>query len=153
AGSTFAVNLKVLDVFGNTATGYSGTHTITWSGGGTSPGGNAPTYPTTAVSFTNGVSTTALNATLYGAGSNTLSASATAPTASGTSGTITVTAAGGSRLAWTSATLTPSATLSGTCYFTCTYTAVSSGSVFTSRISLTDAYGNLANATTTFTVT
>ncbi|PWU21096.1 MAG: hypothetical protein C5B50_02475, partial [Verrucomicrobia bacterium] len=59
AGTSFNIpKLTATDQFTNTATGYSGSKTITWSG----PGGN-PTY-TTTVSFTSGQSTTTLATTL-----------------------------------------------------------------------------------------
>ena len=68
AGTAFnTVVITAQDAYNNTATGYGGSHAITWSGASTSPGGNAPSYPTSTVSFTNGVSTTTLSATLYAA--------------------------------------------------------------------------------------
>ena len=65
------------DLYDNTATSYSnGNHPITWSGPSNSPApaSRAPTLPTSTVSFSGGVSTTSLSATLYDAGSNTLTA-------------------------------------------------------------------------------
>jgi hypothetical protein len=47
-----------------------------------------------------------------------------------------------------------SGTLSGTCYFTCTYTAATgSGTTFTAKILLTDTYGNPVAASTAVVVT
>jgi hypothetical protein len=95
AGTAFnTVTLTAQDLYNNTATGYAnGNHTITWSGASTSPGGNAPSYPTSTVSFTNGVSTTTLSATLFAAGSNNLTATASSPSLTGTA-TISVNSAG-----------------------------------------------------------
>ena len=95
AGTAFnTVTLTAQDPYNNTATGYAnGNHAITWSGASTSPGGNAPSYPTSTVSFTNGVSTTTLSATLFAAGSNSLTATATSPSLTGTA-TINVDSAG-----------------------------------------------------------
>jgi hypothetical protein len=95
AGTAFnTVTLTAQDAYNNTATGYAnGNHTITWSGASTSPGGNAPNYPTSTVSFTNGVSTTTLSATLFAAGSNNLTATASSPSLTGTA-TISVNSAG-----------------------------------------------------------
>jgi hypothetical protein len=74
AGEAFnIVHLTATDSANNTATGYSGTKTITFTGPSTSPGGNAPSY-TTSVSFTSGQSTTTLATTLYNAQSTTISA-------------------------------------------------------------------------------
>ena len=89
------ITLTAQDPYNNTTVSYSGSHTIAWSGAMNSPGGTAPVYPATAVSFTNGLSTTALSVTLYDAASNTLTASASSPSVSG-SGTITVSPLGAS---------------------------------------------------------
>ncbi|MFN2519343.1 MAG: hypothetical protein ABR604_09955, partial [Jatrophihabitantaceae bacterium] len=152
AGSSFTVTLTAADAGGNTVTSYIGTHTVTWTGAATSPGGNAPSYPTSSVAFTNGVSTTTLTATLFAAGNNDVTASATSPAVTGTT-TATVSALTASRLAWTSAS-NSAGTLSGICYFSCTYTAVGGpGTTFKAKVSLTDAYGNLVNATGAVTVT
>jgi hypothetical protein len=95
AGTAFTtVTLTAQDLYNNTATGYAnGDHTITWSGASTSPNGTGPSYPTSTVSFTNGVSTTTLSTTLYAAGSNSLTASATSPSLTGTA-TLFVNSAG-----------------------------------------------------------
>ncbi len=84
------ITLTAQDLYDNTATSYAnGNHTITWSGPANSPApaSQAPTLPTSTVSFTSGVSTTALSATLYHAGSNTL----TATDASSNTGSATIT--------------------------------------------------------------
>lgn len=151
AGTAFTVTLTAQDCNNNTVTTYSGTQTVAWSAAGTSPAGNAPNYPATSVNFTSGVSTSTLSATLYKSGSNTLTAAAGSVSGSAT---VTVNALSGTNLAWTSVTTKSPGTLSGTCYFSCTYTAVgNSGMTFGANISLTDAYGNLVNASSTFTVT
>jgi hypothetical protein len=95
AGTAFnTVTLAAQDLYNNTATGYAnGNHAITWSGASTSPGGNAPSYPTSTVSFSNGVSTTTLSATLFAAGSNSLTATASSPSLTG-SATVGVNSAG-----------------------------------------------------------
>jgi hypothetical protein len=100
----------------------------------TSPKGTAPAYPVTTVSFTNGVSTTALSATLYAVSSNTLTAAATSPTVTG-SATITVNAGAAS-----------SAALIGTvnAYGTSTTSGLNRNNTYTEAIFLTDAYGNAA---------
>ena len=83
AGMAFSTTtLTAQDLYGNTVTSYTGAHTITWTGAATSPApsSTAPSYPATAVSFTNGVATTTLTATLYSVtGPNVLTASATSP--------------------------------------------------------------------------
>jgi hypothetical protein len=78
-----------------TDTAYTGSggsaKTFAWSGLPTSPDGTAPAYPATSVSFSSGVSTTALNVTAYDAGANTLTATEGARTGSAS---FTVNAAG-----------------------------------------------------------
>ncbi len=155
AGSTISgITLTAEDAAGNTVTTYTGSHNIAWSGATTSPAGNAPSYPTTAVSFTSGTSTTTLTATLFAAGSNTITGSATSPTVTGTSGVINVAALAASHLAWTSES-NSGGMLSGLCYFTCTYTSEGgSRPTFKSKISLTDQYGNpVVNSGSAITVT
>ncbi len=57
AGSSFNTTLTAHDEYGNTATGYVGAKTLSWSGPASSPSGHAPEYPATAttVTFTSGV--------------------------------------------------------------------------------------------------
>lgn len=56
AGSPFSVTLTAQDGNGNTATSYTGTHSLTFSGLANSPNGTAPTYANSA-NFANGVAT------------------------------------------------------------------------------------------------
>ena len=120
AGTAFnTVTLTAQDAYNNTATGYAnGNHTITWSGASTSPGGNAPNYPTSTVSFTNGVSTTTLSATLFAAGSNNLTATASSPSLTGTA-TISVSPAAADHFKVTA----PATATAGTAFNTVTLTA------------------------------
>jgi hypothetical protein len=57
AGTAFNATLTAHDEYGNTATGYAGAKTLTWSGPASSPSGHAPEYPVgaTTVTFTSGV--------------------------------------------------------------------------------------------------
>jgi hypothetical protein len=131
------ITLTAQDPYNNTTPSYGGSQTIAWSGAMTSPGGTAPVYPATTVSFTNGVSSTALSVTLYDAAANTLTASATSPTISG-SGTITVSPAGAT--GFTLANPGPQ----------------TAGTAFSETITAHDTYGNVAtgytgNQTVTFT--
>ncbi len=122
------ITLTAEDAGGNTVTTYAnGNHTVAWSGATTSPGGNAPTYPAGTVSFTNGVSTTALSATLDDAGPNTLTA-----TSAGISGsaTVLVNQAAASQLVYLTGAQT---------FVTGTGTAAGSGAI---TVQLQDAYGN-----------
>src|SRR5439155_1483041 len=76
AGTTFTAPLAAHDLYDNVATSYTGAKTITWSALATSPApaSHAPSYPTSAVTFSSGASTTTLTASAYDAGANTLAA-------------------------------------------------------------------------------
>ena len=138
-----SITLTADDAGGNLVTSYSGPQTITWSGATTSPGGNAPVYPVTSVSFTNGASTTALSATLYAAGVNTLTATAAPATGSAT---INVSAAAQQALRFVT-------TGSGTTN-ACPSDQVGNGVSLTAFVAVLDAYGNLtANGASPLTVT
>src|SRR5207247_2338564 len=109
------------------------------SGPGNAPSGTAPTFPTTSVTFVNGVSTTTLNATLVKAESATLTATAAGPIIG--SASITVNAGTASRLAWKNVVFSPAGTPSTPCLFTCTNTIGNNGT-FTANVSVTDGLGN-----------
>ncbi len=87
AGSAFSVTVTAWDTWHNTATSYTGSKTLTWSGPGNSPSAHVPSYPAT-VTFTAGVSAAA-SITLYDAQSTTLKAKE-GTTIEGTSGSFTV---------------------------------------------------------------
>ncbi len=97
AGTAFNVTLTAIDEWGNTATGYGGAKTLTWSGPANAPSGTAPEYPTSAatVTFTAGVGT-ASAIKLYDAQSTTLKAKE--GTIEGASGSFTVKAASAASL-------------------------------------------------------
>lgn len=59
AGTAFNVTVTAFDAYGNTATGYTGAKTITFSGPAKSPNGTSPTYPG-SVTFTNGAATASI---------------------------------------------------------------------------------------------
>jgi hypothetical protein len=157
AGSAFGVtSLTARDPYGNTATGYTGGHTVTWSGASTSPGGTAPSYPTSSVSFSNGVSTTSLTATLFAAGSNNLTASASGPAVSG-GATIAVGAGTSKGLGFTAQTVTGGGA-SETCNAastSCTITGLpkNGAGTWTARVGVVDTWGNPTVASGAVTVT
>jgi hypothetical protein len=107
AGSAFTVTLTAKDTYGNTATGYTGSHTIDFSGPHSSPGGTGPSYPS-SVSFTTGAGSASV--TLYDAETTTLTASDHAsPSITGTSGSIAVGPGSGASLSLSAASTTPTA--------------------------------------------
>ncbi len=134
AGTAFTDTITAYDQYGNTATGFTGSQCITFSGPGNSPNGTAPAYPakgtcatgSSAVTFTNGVANPSI--TLYKAGSTTLTA---------TQGTIT----GSVAFSVASGTLGAlSVANPGT---------QKAGAAFTVTLTGTDAYGNAFSGTVT----
>src|SRR5215212_6835209 len=73
-GTSFNISkITATDQFFNLVTSYSGAKTVSYTGPGTNAGFSAPSY-TTAVSFTNGVSTTTVATTLRKAETTTITA-------------------------------------------------------------------------------
>ncbi len=87
AAIAFNVTLTAFDAYGNTAIGYTGAKTITFSGPAKSPNGTSPTYPG-SVAFTNGAATASI--TLVDA--QTTALTATQGSVTGATGSFTVTA-------------------------------------------------------------
>jgi len=122
AGTAFSDNLTALDIYDNTATSYTGSKTIVFTGPSNSPApvSQAPSYPA-SVSFSGGVGT-ASPITLYDAQTTTLTATQSSIT--GTS---------------TSFTVSPSTLTSFTVPTPSTQTA---GTAFNETITALDAYDN-----------
>jgi len=158
AGAADNLNVTAVDVYGNTATGYTGDKSLTFGGATSSPAGNTPTVTSksgtsvsfgtaTTLAFSNGVASVsgASNGvmTLYKA--QTAAITVTDGTLSnGTGLSVTVAPAVAARLAWTHVTVS-AGTLSSPCLFTCTDTALGNNQTFTANVSVTDAYGNTVN--------
>lgn len=138
---------------GVTEAGYTGTRTLSWTGGSNSPSGATPTYPTNPVTFSSGVAT--VNVTLVKAGNETVNVSegAGATQHQGSFNT-TVNAAPRARLFWNNAAVNNGTLTPNPCLFTCTGAAIGNGKTFTAGVSLRDTFGNLvANTGTTINVT
>ncbi len=124
AGGAFGETLSALDSYGNVATSYSGSKSVSFSGPSSSPGGKAPSYPAT-VSFTAGESKPAASITLYDAQTTTLGA--TQGALKGSSSSFTVAPAGASSFALA----TPGTQTAGT--------------AFSVSLTAKDEYGNTAS--------
>jgi hypothetical protein len=124
AGAAFNETISALDAYGNTATGYSGAKTVTFSGPSSSPGGTAPAYPA-SVTFASGVGSPSI--TLYDAQTTTLTA--TQGSITGASGSFTVHANSATQLV-----------------FTTQPAGVTAGAAFTTQpvVTAKDVYGNVA---------
>jgi hypothetical protein len=129
AGANFSATLTARDEYGNTATGYSGAKTLSWSGPVSSPSGHAPEYPASAttVTFTSGVGkATAIK--LYDAQSTALNV--TDGSIEGVSGSFNV------KVAATKKFSVPAPS------------EVEAGVAFNVTLTATDEYGNLATGYT-----
>ncbi len=123
AGSGDNLTITALDSDGNTATSYTGSHSLTFAGASASPSGSNPTVTNssgtatnfgtaTALTFTNGVATVSGTSngvmTIYKAGSASITASATSPTLASNTLSVTVSAgASATALSISGATTTP----------------------------------------------
>jgi hypothetical protein len=136
AGNAFSVTLTAEDEFGNTATGYVGEKTITFSKPAMSPSGEAPKYPS-AVNFAAGTGTASI--TLYAASLGTELRAQT----SATSNTVTfaVNAGTASKLAWENPN-GERGSAEGTCFFTCTWKEIGRNHEWQARVKVADNYGN-----------
>jgi hypothetical protein len=145
AGTAFNLTITA-QTGGVTDSTYTGTHTLSFSGPGNAAGGQAPAYPAN-VSFTGGVGTASV--TLYKAETPTLTVSEATPARTGSvSGPVDV-AAGARKLAWTSQGGFASGSSingDGICYFTCDVKAFGRNVSWTSKVTVTDTYGNPVSA-------
>jgi hypothetical protein len=155
AAVNFNLTTTAQDIYGNTATAYTGSKNITFSGASASPSGALPTVVNSAGTVVNFGSPTALTFT---AGVAAVSASkngyaklnkAGATNVSATDGTLTtptplalaVSVGAASKLALFE--LTASAGSIGTpCLFTCTITALGNSGTVNAKVGITDSVGN-----------
>jgi len=153
AGDNLTITAQ--DAYGNTATSYSGAHSLTFGGANNGPNGSPPTVTSsagtvtnfgteTAISFTNGV------ATVSGSNNGVMKlykvevAKITVSDGSISNGaglSVTVKVGAAARLAWTHVVVS-SGTLSSPCLFTCTVTALGNSGTLTANVSVTDSAGN-----------
>jgi len=167
AATGFNLTTTAQDVYGNTATGYTGAKNITFAGATASPSGALPTVVSsagtavnfgtaTALNFTSGVATPAsskngftklnkVETAAITAGDGTISTSASLP--------LTVSAGAANRLAFSG--LTASAgTIGSPCFFTCAVTTLGNSGTIQAKLAVTDSVGNqISNSARTITVT
>jgi hypothetical protein len=155
AGAGDNLTITALDAGGNTATGYTGAHSLTFGGAAASPSGAQPTVTNSSgtavafgtpetITFTNGVASVSGSSngvmTLRKAATSSVTVSdGTISNGGGLS--ITVSPGTAAKLAWTHVTVS-AGTLSSPCLFTCTDTALGNNATFTANVSVTDADGN-----------
>jgi hypothetical protein len=117
AGAVDALTTTAQDLYGYTATSYTGSHSLVFSGASASPGGNTPTVSdstgadvafgaATSVEFTAGVSSAGGGMKLYKSGSTSVKATE-GTIATPTAVSVTVASGSATKLVLSSSTLTP----------------------------------------------
>ncbi|MBA3866380.1 MAG: fibronectin type III domain-containing protein [Solirubrobacterales bacterium] len=148
------------DAYGNTATSYSGSKTLTFTAAGApsepSPAGNTASITNSSgtavafetaipITFTSGVATVAATKAgavrLYKPGSATITATDGAFTTPALALTVSASA---KRVAFSGLTASPG-TVSTTCLFTCSVTTLGNSGTITSKLAITDEYGNIVS--------
>jgi hypothetical protein len=158
AAANFNLTTTAQDVYGNTATTYTGSKNITFSGASASPSGALPTVVNaagtvvnfgspTALSFSSGVAAVSASKNGVAKLSKASSTSVAATDGSLTTATplaLTVAVGAASELALLG--LTASAGSVGSpCLFTCTITALGNSGTVKAGIGITDSAGNIAS--------
>lgn len=158
AAANFNLTTTAQDLYGNTATTYTGSKSITFSGASASPSGALPTVVNSAGTVVSFGSPTALT---FGSGVASVSSSkngltklskAGATSISATDGTLTtpaplaltVSAGSASKLAF-AALIVSAGSVSSPCLFTCTVTALGNSGTVKAAIGITDSAGNIVS--------
>jgi hypothetical protein len=160
AGAADNLTTTALDMYGNTATAYTGAHNITFSGATASPSGAAPTVANssgtavafgtaTAISFTAGVASV-VSSTKNGVMKlnkvETAGVTATDGSISTSSGlTITVSIGAAAKLYLTHVTVSAGSIGAG-CFFTCAITSLGNSGTVKANVAVTDSVGNPISA-------
>lgn len=169
AGTGFNVTTTAQDVYGNTATAYTGSKNIVFSGASASPGGTLPTVvnsggtainfgSATALTFSSGVATPASSKNgfmkLGLAGATSVSATDGA-LSTATPLALTVAVGSASKLALSELAVS-AGTIGSPCYFTCAVSALGNAGTVKAKVTITDSMGNVVSnvgAAKTVTVT
>jgi fructose/tagatose bisphosphate aldolase len=156
AAANFNLTTTAQDLYGNTATAYTGSKNIVFSGASASPSGALPTVvnsagtvvnfgSATALTFTAGVAAVASSkngyAKLSKAGATSISAS-DGTLATATPLALTVTVGTASKLAF-SELIASAGSIASPCLFTCTVTLLGNAGVVKAHVGITDGAGNL----------
>ncbi|HEV7483167.1 MAG TPA: fibronectin type III domain-containing protein [Solirubrobacterales bacterium] len=141
------------DPYGNTATSYTGSHSITFSGATTSPSGAAANVINTAGTAINFGAATVLTFTSGATATRVLKLNkAEVASVTATDGTIstatpvTFTVSVGAASRWALTSLTASAgSIAPPCLFTCAITLLGNGGTVSANVSVTDGVGNIVS--------
>ena len=166
AATGFNLTTTAQDAYGNTATGYTGSKNVTFSGATASPSGALPTVvnaagtavnfgSATALTFTSGVATPASSKNGFTKlnkveTANVTASDGTISTAAALSLPVSIGAA--SRVAFSGLTASPGA-VGSPCYFTCAITSLTNAGTVKAKVAITDAGGNVVSNLTGKSVT
>lgn len=155
ANATDNLTTTAQDAYGNTATAYTGTHEITFTGAEASPSGALPTVvdnnsvqinfgSPTALAFTNGVAAVVSSKNgvmrLNKAGAASVSATdGTISTASPLAFTVSV---GSAKQLVLNSVSASAGSIGVPCFITCTITALGNSGTVTAKVAVTDVVGN-----------
>lgn len=142
------------DAYGNTATSYTGSKNIVFSGAEASPSGTAPTVTNSAGTATGFGSVTALTFTSGATATRVLKLSkAGAAGVSATDGTISTaaplafTVSAGTAARWgLTAVVASAGSIGSPCLFTCPVTGLGNSGTVSANVSVTDSVGNTVSA-------
>lgn len=158
AGTGFNLTTRAQDLYGNTATSYTGAKSITFSGAAASPSGTLPTVVNsagtainfgspTSLTFTSGVAAVSASkngfARLYNAVATPITASdGTISTPTGLP--LTVSPGAAARVAF-NGLVAGAGSVSSLCLFTCTITGIGNLATVKAKAAITDASGNVVS--------
>ena len=159
AGATDNLTTTALDAYGNTATAYTGSHNLVFSGANASPSGAAPTVvnsagtaisfgAATALNFTSGVAAVASskNGVMKlnkAEAANIAVSDGSVSTSAGLA--VTVGTAAASKLALTHLTVS-AGSIGASCFFTCAITGLGNSGTVKANVAVTDSLGNPISA-------
>lgn len=159
AGGSSNLTTTALDIYGNTATAYAGSHNVTFTGASSSPNATPPTVvnsagtaisfgSATALTFTAGVAAVASSKNglmkLYRAESPSIAVS-DGSISSATPVAATVTPTSASKWALTNINVS-AGSLGSPCIFTCTLTGLGNSGTVKAKVAVADTYGNTVSA-------
>ncbi len=158
AGATNNLTTTAFDPYGNTATSYTGSRNLTFSGSSASPNGTLPTVTSsagtavafgsaTAINFSSGVAkvSSSKNGVMKLNRAGAASIAVSDDTISSAPLSITVSPGSPSRLAFTNVAIS-GGVLSSICAFTCSVTELGNSGTITAKVSVTDSLANTVSA-------
>jgi hypothetical protein len=159
AAASDNLTITAQDAYTNTATSYTGTHNLTFSGSSASPSGTLPTVvnssgtavgfgSATALSFASGVASVSSSKNgvmkLNRAGSASLAVS-DGTISNPTPLAVTVSVGAAARFGLTSISVS-AGSLGANCLFTCTLTGLGNSGTVSAKVAVTDSVGNTVSA-------